>query len=329
MTKAVIFGLSGPEITPQEIDFFTKSDPWGFILFSRNYTSKDQLRQLTASLRDAVGRDAPILVDQEGGRVERFAGPGWHSFRPALDQGQTARDPILAMYQRGRLIAHDLRSVGIDVNCAPLGDIAADATHAVLQNRCYGTTLGQVTKRARAMVDGLIGGGVLPVLKHIPGQGRATLDSHKDLPRVATDVATLRDQDFAAFQALRDIPLGMTAHIVFDDIDPKHPATQSPRMIQEIRQQIGFDGLLMTDDLGMQALTGTMAERAIAAFDAGCDLVLHCDGDMDAMEQVADVAPAMTPVQRTKGEAALMLRQAGTDVDILALKAEFDAQFGG
>lgn len=323
--RAVIFGCAGLELCAQERRFFAASQPWGAILFACNIETPDQLRALTSDLRNAVGRDLPILIDQEGGRVQRMRPPHWREWLPALDQGVMARDPVRAMALRGRLLAAELRDVGIDVNCAPLADIAGAQTHAVLRNRCYGETLREVVARARAMADGLLAGGVLPVLKHIPGHGRATLDSHLDLPVVDASADDLAATDFAAFSALRDLPLGMTAHLVFRALDPAGPATTSPRMIRMIREEIGFAGLLMTDDISMQALRGAVTERAQAALAAGCDLVLHCNGDMSEMEALADICPPLSGISAQRSVAALAARRGPDPVDLGALEAEYRA----
>ena len=312
-------------MTAWEQSFFRETDPFGFILFARNIDTPDQLRRLTGDLRDTLGRDAPILIDQEGGRVQRMRAPHWREYLPALDQMGRSTDPLRAQYLRYRLIAHELRSVGIDVNCAPLADVAEDATHPFLQNRLYGRDVPTVVAAARACADGLLAGGVLPVLKHIPGHGRARADSHLSLPRVTAKADELAAQDFAPFTALRDLPIGMTAHIVFTALDPDNPATTSPVMMQVIRDQIGFDGLLMTDDLSMQALAGSMSDRATAAIAAGCDLILHCNGDADEMGQVARAAGAMSDAALTRANHALALRNTPETIDIAALEAEFDA----
>ncbi len=323
--SAAIFGPAGLAVTAWEQSFFRETDPFGFILFARNIDTPDQLRRLTGDLRDTLGRDAPILIDQEGGRVQRMRAPHWREYLPALDQMGRSTDPLRAQYLRYRLIAHELRSVGIDVNCAPLADIAEDATHPFLQNRLYGRDVPTVVAAARACADGLLAGGVLPVLKHIPGHGRARADSHLSLPRVTANADELAAQDFAPFTALRDLPIGMTAHIVFTALDPDNPATTSPVMMQVIRDQIGFDGLLMTDDLSMQALAGSMSDRATAAIAAGCDLILHCNGDGDEMGQVARAAGAMSDAALTRANHALALRKTPETIDIAALEAEFDA----
>ncbi|MGY6705740.1 beta-N-acetylhexosaminidase [Roseinatronobacter sp.] len=326
--RAVIFGCEGPRLNRQERQFLADARPWGAILFARNIEAPAQLAALCADWRDVLGRDAPILIDQEGGRVQRMRAPHWREWMPALDQTMRCADPARAMYLRGRLIAAELRAAGIDVNCAPLADIAYAQTHAVLRNRCYGQDAGTVVACARAMADGLLAGGVLPVLKHIPGHGRADLDSHLDLPVVDTPRHTLEGTDFAAFRALADLPMGMSAHLVYSDIDPAAPATTSQRIIDLIRQDIGFSGLLMSDDISMQALRGSVAERAAAALGAGCDIVLHCNGDLSEMQQLAAACPVMTPAALSRAEDALSLRQDPDSADLRALQAEYDALVG-
>jgi beta-N-acetylhexosaminidase len=322
MTAAVIFGVEECVVTPWEKAFLRDVNPWGFILFARNVDSPDQLRRLTSDLRDTVGWQAPVLIDQEGGRVQRLRGPQWREFLPALDQMQAARDPLRAQWLRNRLIANDLHGVGIDVNCAPVADLVETDTHPVLRNRLYGSDIASVIAAARACADGLLAGGVLPVLKHIPGYGRASVDSHHDLPRVSAPFEALMTRDFAPFIALNDIAMGMTAHIVFDAIDPDHPATTSAATMGVIRADIGFDGLIMTDDLSMQALRGTLAERAAAALAAGCDLVLHCNGKQADMMEVASAVPAMSAQAVIRADRALAQRQAPELCDIKALEAE-------
>lgn len=322
---AAILAPAGVQLDRSEAAFFRDADPFGFIVFARNISAPDDLRRLTGDLRDALGRAAPILIDQEGGRVQRMAPPHWRSYLPALDQMARARDPLRAQWLRYRLIAHDLGSVGIDVNCAPLADIARADTHPFLRNRLYGDTLAAVVAGARACADGLLAGGVLPVLKHIPGHGRAVADSHLHLPHVDASADALAHSDFAAFAALADLPMGMTAHIVFDAIDPAAPATTSARMIALIRDQIGFDGLLMSDDLSMQALVGDMAQRSRAVLAAGCDLVLHCNGDLTEMAQIAAAAGPMTAPAAARAARALALRASPASIDIAAIAAELDA----
>ena len=267
-----------------------------------------------------------MLVDQEGGRVQRLRAPHWREWLPPLDQmARTAPGAAAerAVWLRYRLIAAELRAVGIDTDCAPTADVAGPATHPFLQNRCFGSDPATVARAARACAAGLLAGGVLPVMKHLPGHGRATADSHLHLPRVPAPAAALAENDFAAFAALTDLPLAMTAHIVFDAIDPDRPATQSPAVIALIRERIGFRGLLMTDDIGMEALSGGFGERAAAALAAGCDLVLHCKGDMAQMEAVVAASGRLSPVAAARAEAALACRRPPDPVDIDALEAEF------
>ncbi len=325
---AAIFGPEGPEVTAWERDFFREAQPLGFIVFARNIENPDQLRRLTADLRAAVGRNAPILIDQEGGRVQRMRAPHWREYLPALDQMDRASDPLRAQWIRNRLIAAELHSVGIDANCAPLADIAEDATHPFLQNRLYGRDVASVVAAARVCADAHLAGGVLPVLKHIPGHGRAAIDSHLRLPQVDAPRSELDAYDFAPFKALNDLPMGMSAHIVFRDIDPDAPATTSPKMIKVIREDIGFDGLLMTDDLSMEALSGTVAERSTAAIKAGCDVVLHCNGEQAEMQSVAKATGLMTTAAMTRANSALDQRKIPENIDIQSLEAEFETLLG-
>ena len=321
-TAACIFGCEGPALGDAERAFFAETAPWGFILFARNVETPDQLRRLTGDLRDAVGRDAPIFVDQEGGRVQRLRAPYWREWLPPLDTVEAAGPQApLAMYLRARLIAAELHAVGIDGNCAPTVDIAGPLTHPFLRNRCYGSDLDTVVAVARAVAKGLLDGGVLPVMKHMPGHGRATIDTHLDLPRVTDAAEDLLRSDFAAFRALADLPLGMTAHIVFSAYDDQ-PATCSAPMIRVIRDQIGFGGLLMTDDLSMQALSGTIGERAAASRRAGCDVMLHCNGNLGDMQAVAAASGALAGAALARAEAALAARRTPDTADPKALDAE-------
>ena len=330
MTGATILGCLGPVLSAEERAFLADADPWGFILFARNVETPDQLRRLTHDLRATMGRDAPVLVDQEGGRVQRLRAPHWREFPPPLDQGQRVAPAhrARAMWLRGRLIADDLCRIGIDVNCAPSADIAEADTHPFLRNRCYGEDVATVVEAARAMVAGLVAGGVLPVMKHMPGHGRARLDTHKELPRVDAPLADLMQQDFAPFRALRDLPMAMTAHIVFAAVDPHAPATLSAAMVKVIRDGIGFGGLLMSDDLSMQALDGTHYHRAAGVIAAGCDLVLHCNGDPGEGGQVVAAAGRMTDAAVLRADAALAQRRAPEPADVVALAAEYAALLG-
>lgn len=330
---AAIFGCLGPGLSPEERAFFRDADPFGFILFARNVDNPEQLRRLTSELREAVGRDAPVLVDQEGGRVQRLRGPHWREFLPPLEAvarclpqgiGAAARMMLL----RSRLIADDLHSVGIDANCAPVADVLTEATHPFLANRCYSADPSTVARLGRAVAQGLLSGGVLPVVKHMPGHGRAQADTHHALPTVTEGLTALRDTDFVPFRALVDLPMAMTAHIVFSAFDTR-PATCSAVMLRLIREEIGFQGLVMTDDISMQALSGTKAERAAAAIAAGCDLVLHCNGEMADMQAVATAAGDMSAAALQRARAALAARHAPEPVDIADLAAEHAALLEG
>ncbi|MGB7318105.1 MAG: beta-N-acetylhexosaminidase [Planktotalea sp.] len=326
---ATIFGCQGTTLSAGEASFFREAAPFGFILFNRNLEDEDQIRSLCDALRDAVGRDAPILIDQEGGRVQRLRPPLASEWLPPLDDViRYGANAPKAMYLRYRIIAAELMALGIDANCAPMVDLAVDETHEFLKNRCYSNDLQTVIKVGRAVAGGLLDGGVLPVLKHIPGHGRAVTDSHLDLPVVATNGATLREQDFAAFTALNDIPMGMTAHITYSAIDDR-PATLSPKMMGLIRDEIGFEGLIMTDDISMKALTGSLAELSRLSIDAGCDVILHCNGQMGEMEDVAGAAGAMSDAAQRRAEAALACRRSPDPVDISHLQAQLEALLNG
>ncbi|MFY0690913.1 MAG: beta-N-acetylhexosaminidase [Paracoccaceae bacterium] len=326
---AYILGCAGPQLEQQERRFFSESQPWGFILFARNIENPRQLSRLTSDLRDAVGWHAPILIDQEGGRVQRMRAPHWREYLPALDQvAATAGAAERGMYLRNRLIAQELFDVGIDVNCAPLADLIWPESHPVLRNRCYGSDVETVVSLCRATAKGFLEGGVLPVLKHIPGYGRAVVDGHKALPVVDVPKEVLEAHDFAPFRALNDMAMGMTAHIVFPCIDDC-PATTSPKAMRMIRQDIGFDGLIMTDDISMEALSGTVAERARASLEAGCDLVLHCNGDLEEMRAVAAACGAQTAAAQRRAETALSQRAAPSEIDIPALEAELHSLING
>nr|WP_255596684.1 glycoside hydrolase family 3 N-terminal domain-containing protein [Cognatishimia sp. MH4019] len=309
-------------LSADELAFYRDFDPFGFILFARNIDTPDQVRALTAQLREAVGREAQVLVDQEGGRVQRLRAPEWREWVPPLDEVARASDPQRAMFLRYALIGAELRSVGIDANCAPMLDVAEAETHPFLLNRCYSDDPVAVAKVGRAVADGLLTAGVLPVIKHIPGHGRGQVDSHKGLPRVGADRAAL-ERDFAPFRALHDLQMGMSAHVVYEAIDAEAPATTSPVMVSLIREEIGFGGLLMTDDLSMQALSGTVAERATASLAAGIDVILHCNGDLDEMRAVAEASGAMGATAQARADAAIAARPAPTQIDISALEAEF------
>jgi beta-N-acetylhexosaminidase len=326
--RAFICGISGTGIEPDEAAFLRATDPFGLILFKRNVDNPAQVKALTAKFRDLLGRDAPVLVDQEGGRVQRLGPPHWPAYPPgsayAALYASRAETGLEAVRLGGRLIAEDLRNVGIDVDCLPVADVPVAGADAVIGDRAFGTNPGQVSALAGAQAQGLMAGGVLPVLKHLPGHGRATADSHLRLPVVDTDRATLEATDFAAFRPLSSLPLGMTAHVVFSAIDAAQPATTSAIMIGDvIRGSIGFEGLLMSDDVSMGALSGTLAERSRLAIAAGCDLVLHCNGRMDEMREVADAAPPLTGEALRRAERALSLRRVQGEFDVAAARAHF------
>jgi beta-N-acetylhexosaminidase len=325
VTGATILGCLGLRLTPDEKRFFREADPFGFILFARNLETPDQIRALTDELRGCVGRDAPILIDQEGGRVQRLRAPEWLHWLPPLEQmaaskpGQAAR----GMWLRYRLIADELRSLGIDTNCAPMLDVPATQAHDIIRNRCYGTDVKTVVDAGRAVADGLLAGGVLPIIKHIPGHGRPSADSHLELPHTDTSFSDLRAVDFAPFKALADLPMAMTAHVVYGAIDPENCATLSTDVIGLIRKEIGFDGLLMTDDLSMKALSGTFKQRTRSALDAGCDLALHCHGHMDEMVAVVDEAGQFSDNAANRAAKALTMRIMPDKIDQRDLLAKF------
>ena len=337
--RAVIFGLSGPRLTPQERAFFAGVQPWGFILFARNIESPAQLQRLTADLRDSVGRDAPVLIDQEGGRVARLGPPHWRRWQPVMRlyarsgaNGADEERALEATRLRYRIIAEELVGLGIDVDCMPLLDVPVPGADDVIGERALGLEPQAVARRGRAVCDGLRAGGVLPVIKHLPGHGRAGVDSHLAMPRVTTPRETLVAVDFAAFRPLAGEPLGMTAHIVFEAIDPDGCATLSPTTIRVIRDEIGFDGLLMTDDLSMNALTGTMADRTRGALAAGCDLILHCNGDTAEMLEIAAATPLLGgPAARRAARAEaerVKLRRVAEVIDIGAAEARYSELTG-
>jgi beta-N-acetylhexosaminidase len=327
--SACILGCAAPRLGVREAAFFRDADPWGFILFTRNVETPAQLARLVSDLRAAVGREAPVFVDQEGGVVMRLRPPHWRSWLAPLDQAARAGPQAArSFWLRYRLIAAELRALGIDANCAPCADIAMPQTHPFLRNRCLGRNAAEVVANARAAASGLLAGGVLPVLKHIPGHGRASADSHLGLPQADAPAPTLQAEDFAPFRALADLPLAMTAHLRYPAFDVL-PATLSPCIISLIRGQIGFQGLLLSDDISMQALTGSLAERSAAALGAGCDVVLHCTGKPDEIAEVVGAAGAMTPAAQARADAALARRQPPDAIDSAALEAELEVLLQG
>ncbi len=331
--RAFITGLAGREISANERAFLREAEPWGLILFKRNIGIPAQVAALVRSFRDILNREAPVLVDQEGGRVQRLGPPHWPAYPPgAVYSALYDRDPasgLTAARLGARLIASDLWALGIDTDCLPLADVPVPGSDNVIGDRAYGTEPGKVAAIAGAVAEGLLAGGVLPVLKHLPGHGRATADSHMKLPVVDTDRGTLDKTDFAAFRQLAGLPLGMTAHVVFSAIDPVQPATTSVTIVdQVIRGFIGFRGLLMSDDVSMGALSGTIAERSRAALAAGCDVVLHCNGKLDEMIQVASASPALAGEAARRAGAALAQRAAPQEFDVAEARRMFNALIG-
>src|SRR5689334_19290578 len=326
--RAFITGLAGLSISADERAFLRGAQPWGLILFKRNVSTPAQVTGLTESFRATVGWEAPVFVDQEGGRVQRLGPPHWPAYPAGQRYGDLYdREPaagIAAARLAAHLIAADLRPLGIDADCLPLADVPLESSDPVIGDRAYGREPAKVAAIAKAIADGLLTGGVLPVLKHLPGHGRASVDSHHKLPVVDTNRATLEAVDFAAFRPLADLPLGMTAHVVFSSIDPVAPATTSVTMVREvIRGFIGFQGLLMSDDISMGALSGTLAARSQAALAAGCDVVLHCNGDLREMTQVASVVPELSGEALARADAALAARSAPEGFDAEAARKVF------
>jgi beta-N-acetylhexosaminidase len=332
MARAFITGLAGTSISPDERAFLREASPWGLILFKRNIDNPAQVSDLVGDFRRSVGRaDAPVLIDQEGGRVQRMAAPHWPSYPPGAVYGRLYdQDPVagIAAARLGaRLIATDLAAVGINVDCLPLADLRLPGADAVIGDRAYGATPEKVAALAAAVAEGLMQGGVLPVLKHIPGHGRATADSHLSLPVVRTERVVLEATDFAAFRPLASLPMAMTAHVVFTAVDTL-PATTSATIITDvIRGFIGFDGVLMSDDVSMGALAGSIAQRSVAALAAGCDVVLHCNGKIEEMQEVAENSSELTGVAAQRAAKALAARSAAPAIDLAAARVEFARMF--
>ncbi len=329
MVKAFVCGCAGPRLERDEVDFFAAEQPFGLILFKRNCREPSEIRDLTAAFRDAVGRpDAPVFIDQEGGRVQRLQPPEWPSYPPARQLGLLTEVNLVAgrraAWLHGRLIAADLRDLGIDVDCIPVLDVMADGMHDAIGDRSFSPGAHSVAMLGRAMAEGLLAGGVLPVMKHMPGQGRATADSHKALPVIDTSVAQLAVSDFVPFAELADLPMGMTAHVVLKAVDPRNAVTVSRVVIRDIiRKRIGFDGLLLSDDVSMHALSGDYAARAAGIYDAGCDLVLHCNGRTEEMRRIGETAPALMGKPRERADRALAMRNDSAPFDRRAGREEF------
>lgn len=328
--RATIFGCSGMTLSSSERGFFREAQPWGFIVFKRNIDTPEQLRELTGALRDAVGWNAPILVDQEGGRVQRMRPPHW----PSYPSGRAYNNAALPIVERetlarlgARLIARDLIDVGINVDCLPVLDVPSPGAHDIIGDRAYADDPQTVAQLGRAAALGLLDEGVLPIIKHIPGHGRAGVDSHHALPVVDASLADLVAHDFAPFRMLNDLPLAMTAHVVYTAIDRDNCATNSRRVIDDIiRGHIGFDGLLMSDDLGMKALGGSFASRCQSLLAAGCDLALHCSGDMAEMQEIAANTPLLDGKALERANRAIAgLEPAKTPFDPVDARNRLDA----
>lgn len=335
MRTRAIYGCEGPALTDPERRFFAEALPWGFILFARNVRGRDQVRSLTAELRDCVGdANAPVLIDQEGGRVSRLGPPLWKERPPAARFGalcaKSAEKAREAAYLNARLMANDLSELGISVDCAPVLDVPVQGADAVIGDRAFSSDPAVVIDLGRAVLDGMLDGGVLPVMKHIPGHGRATADTHKALPHVTATIEDLSASDFVTFRSLNHCPLAMTAHVVFDAIDLQRPATTSPKLIRDIiRGEIGFEGVLISDDLSMDALKGPLAVRAKAALFAGCDIVLHCNGKMEEMQAVAGEAKPLKDQWLKRCEAALAQLAPPQPLDAEAGEARLAQLLGG
>lgn len=333
-SRAFITGISGLGITDEEREFLRQTRPWGFILFKRNVDNPAQVAGVVGELRRIIDApDAPVLIDQEGGRVQRLGPPHWPVYpRGAVFSALYDIDSQLGLTAArlsARLIAADLADLGITVDCLPLADVPVAGADAVIGDRAYGNEPAKVAAIARAVTEGLERGSVLPVLKHIPGHGRATADSHFRLPTVDTSREELERTDFAAFQPLADLPMAMTAHVVFSALDPAKPATTSATIIdQVIRGRIGFQGLLMSDDVSMNALEGTIADRTRSSIAAGCDVVLHCNGKLDEMRQVAAEVPELSGKALERAEAALAARKPAQPFDRTAARAELETLIG-
>ncbi len=331
--NAVVYGLSGSRLTADERAFFRDANPLGFILFARNCTDASGIRALTAELRDVVDRDdAPVMIDQEGGRVMRLRPPHW-PFAPAAREITDLydREPELGVSVAedvGRMFGAMLGDLGIDVDCAPVLDLGLPETTDAIGNRAYAADPQTVALLGGAMARGLMREGCLPVIKHLPGHGRGAVDSHKELPSVRADLATLREQDFAAFRLLNHLPLGMSAHVVYAAVDTERPGTVSPVVVETlIRGEIGFEGFLFTDDITMEALDGTAAIRAAAALDAGCDAVLHCSGVLSEMIELSGAVTSLSQSSESRWTRARAARQKPEGADIEALAETLATQF--
>ena len=332
MTRACIFGLSGIALSSEERAFFNEVQPMGFILFRRNIDTPEQVRALTSSLRACVDRDPLILIDQEGGRVRRLRPPHWPDYPPAALYREFARSPEeeRELVRLGaRLMAHDLRDLGINVDCAPVMDLPQPGAHDIIGDRAYGLTREDVAVMGRAACEGFLAGGVLPIIKHIPGHGRAGADSHASLPIVESGYDELLATDFYPFQVCADMPMAMTAHVLYRAVDKKRPATTSKKTIRLIRDVIGFDGVIVCDDLSMNALSGTLARRTRESVRAGCDVLLHCNGSLPQMTEVAAETPKLkgNALRRVDAAARRLLRVT-EPLDVDAARVRFETAVG-
>lgn len=332
-SQTLILGCAGKSLSREEISFYRGERPWGFILFARNVSEPEQIRDLVASMRDSVDRpDAPVFIDQEGGRVQRLRPPLAPNYPAGAALGALYRDDeeagLRAAWLLARLHAFDLLRYGINADCLPVLDVPVEGASDVIGARAYGKAPSIVAALGRAVADGLIAGGVLPVMKHIPGHGRAVSDTHFELPTVTTRIEELRRHDFAPFKALNDLPIAMTAHVIFSAIDPAAPATTSGRVVEEIiRGEIGFNGLLVSDDTSMKALSGDFPTKAASILAAGVDLVLHCNGEMDEMRGVASRARPLEGEALKRAERALASVNGHDKADEADLRAEFGQFF--
>jgi beta-N-acetylhexosaminidase len=329
---ALIVGCAGPRLNAAEQEFFAEVKPWGLILFKRNCESAGQITALTQEFRGLTGyRDALVFIDQEGGRVQRLAPPQWPSFPPAATFGEiyarSQAEGREAAKLGGRLIAEELSPLGITADCLPVADLRRPEGHGVIGDRAYGDRVDTVVELARAASEGLMEGGVLPVMKHIPGHGRANADSHEALPMVAAPLAELEKTDFEPFRRLNDLPMAMTAHVLYQMIDPELPATISPTVVRDvIRGHIRFNGLLMTDDLSMKALKGSLRERAERSLKAGCDIVLHCNGNLTEMKEIAAACPPLKGDAAHRAAAAIKARKSPLEkINLAEAHARFSA----
>jgi beta-N-acetylhexosaminidase len=332
-SKSMILGCAGKTLTPDEIRFYGDERPWGFILFARNIGEPEQIRDLVASMRDSIGRpQAPVFIDQEGGRVQRLRPPIAPNYPAGAELGALYRNDrdagLRAAWLLARLHAFDLLRLGITADCLPVLDVPVEGASDVIGSRAYGTDPESVAALGKAAAEGLLSGGVLPVMKHIPGHGRALADTHFELPTVNTPMDELRAHDFAPFKALNHLPIAMTAHVVYSAIDPHNPATTSAKVIEEIvRGEIGFDGLLVSDDTSMKALSGDFPSKAASILAAGCDLVLHCNGVMEEMVGIASRTTVLEGKALDRAELALIYVKERDEAEEVEVRAEFANYF--